>query len=57
MYLTSRYICLPILAIIPSVIGDLVDIVSENGVLLLNVGLRPDGTIPEPEEKMLLEIG
>ncbi len=40
-----------------SIIGDLVDIVSKNGVLLLNIGPRPDGTIPEPEEKMLLEIG
>lgn len=40
-----------------SIIGDLVDIVSKNGALLLNIGPRPDGTIPEPEQKMLLEIG
>ncbi len=40
-----------------SVVGDLVDIVSKNGALLLNIGPRPDGTIPEPEEKVLLEIG
>jgi alpha-L-fucosidase len=40
-----------------SLIGDLVDIVSKNGALLLNIGPRPDGTIPEPEEKILLEIG
>jgi alpha-L-fucosidase len=40
-----------------SIVGDLVDIVSKNGALLLNIGPRPDGTIPEPEEKMLLEIG
>jgi len=40
-----------------SIIGDLVDIVSKNGALLLNIGPRPDGTIPEPEEEMLLEIG
>ncbi len=33
------------------------DIVSKNGSLLLNIGPKPDGTIPEPEEKMLLEIG
>ena len=39
------------------IIGDLVDIVSKNGVLLLNIGPRPDGTIPEPEEAILLEIG
>jgi alpha-L-fucosidase len=38
-------------------IGDLVDVVSKNGVLLLNIGPRPDGTIPEPEEALLLEIG
>lgn len=38
-------------------IGDLVDIVSKNGALLLNIGPRPDGTIPEQEEQILLEIG
>ena len=40
-----------------SLIGDLVDIVSKNGALLLNIGPRPDGTIPEPEQEILLEIG
>ncbi len=40
-----------------SLIGDLVDIVSKNGNLLLNIGPRPDGTIPEPEQQILLEIG
>ncbi len=40
-----------------SLVHDLVDIVSKNGCLLLNIGPRPDGTIPEPEEEMLLEIG
>jgi alpha-L-fucosidase len=40
-----------------SIIGDLVDIVSKNGCLLLNIGPKPDGTIPEPEQKILLEIG
>ena len=39
------------------IIGDLCDIVSKNGALLLNIGPRPDGTIPEPEEEILLEIG
>jgi len=38
-------------------IGDLVDVVSKNGVLLLNIGPRADGTIPETEQKILLEIG
>jgi alpha-L-fucosidase len=40
-----------------TLIGDLVDIVSKNGVLLLNIGPRPDGTIPEPEVQLLSEIG
>jgi alpha-L-fucosidase len=40
-----------------SLIHDLVDIVSKNGALLLNIGPRPDGTIPEPEQEILLEIG
>lgn len=40
-----------------SLICDLVDIVSKNGALLLNIGPRPDGTIPEPEQAILLEIG
>lgn len=38
-------------------IQDLVDVVSKNGALLLNIGPRPDGTIPEPEQDLLLEIG
>ncbi len=40
-----------------SLIGDLVDIVSKNGALLLNVGPRPDATIPEPEQELLRAIG
>lgn len=38
-------------------ICDLVDIVSKNGTLLLNVGPRADGTITEEETRILLEIG
>lgn len=40
-----------------SIIHDLIDIVSKNGALLLNIGPRPDGTIPEAEVEILLEIG
>jgi alpha-L-fucosidase len=40
-----------------SLIDDLVDIVSKNGCMLLNIGPKPDGTIPEPEQEMLLEMG
>jgi len=39
------------------IIHDLADIVSKNGCLLLNIGPRPDGTIPEPEVEVLLEVG
>ncbi|HEY6548667.1 MAG TPA: alpha-L-fucosidase [Vicinamibacteria bacterium] len=42
---------------VDSLVDDLVDIVSKNGSLLLNVGPKPDGTIPEPEEAMLRQIG
>lgn len=38
-------------------IGNLVDIVSKNGNLLLNVGLRPDGTLPENQAYVLSEMG
>lgn len=40
-----------------SLVQDLVDVVSKHGVLLLNIGPRPDGTIPEAEQELLLEIG
>ena len=39
------------------IVGDLVDIVSKNGALLLNVGPRADGVIPEIEQEMLRDIG
>jgi alpha-L-fucosidase len=40
-----------------SLIQELVDIVSKNGCLLLNIGPRPDGTIPEEAQKILLDMG
>jgi len=40
-----------------SIIDDLIDIVSKNGALLLNIGPKPDGTIPDQERAILLEIG
>ena len=40
-----------------SLVDELVDIVSKNGCLLLNVGPRSDGTIPEEAEKILLAMG
>jgi alpha-L-fucosidase len=39
------------------IIDDLVDIVSKNGNLLLNIGPRPDGTITEGQKEVLLQIG
>jgi len=40
-----------------SIIDDLIDIVSKNGNLLLNVGPKADGTIPDDQKNVLLEIG
>ncbi len=39
------------------IISALVDIVSKNGALLLNVGPKSDGTIPKEAQEILLEIG
>jgi alpha-L-fucosidase len=39
------------------VLDQLVDIISKNGNLLLNVGPRADGTIPEPVQQVLLDVG
>ena len=38
-------------------VDELVDIVSKNGNLLLNIGPRSDGIIPEEQQQLLLSIG
>lgn len=40
-----------------SLLHELADIVSKNGCLLLNVGPRADGTIPDEARAILLEMG
>ncbi len=42
---------------VTTLVHDLVDIVSKNGNLLLNVGPRPDGTIPEEVQERLRGLG
>lgn len=39
------------------IVHQLIDIVSKNGNLLLNVGPRADGTIPEEAQHILLDVG
>ena len=39
------------------VVHQLIDIVSKNGNLLLNIGPRSDGTIPEAVQQVLREVG
>ena len=39
------------------ILCDLIDIVSKNGMLLLNVGPKADGTISEEETRVLTDIG
>lgn len=39
------------------IVHDLIDIVSKNGNLLLNVGPRPDGVIPDEQQEILLNTG
>lgn len=39
------------------IVHQLVDIVSKNGNLLLNIGPRSDGTIPEEVQQILLDVG
>jgi alpha-L-fucosidase len=39
------------------IVHQLIDIVSKNGNLLLNVGPRSDGTIPDKVQRVLLDVG
>ncbi len=39
------------------ILWDLIDVVSKNGVLLLNIGPKADGTISQEEQSILQEIG
>jgi alpha-L-fucosidase len=39
------------------IIHELLDIVSKNGVMMLNISPRADGVIPENQQKVLLDIG
>jgi alpha-L-fucosidase len=40
-----------------SVVANLIDIVSKNGTMMLNLSPKPDGTIPEEQQTTLLNIG
>jgi alpha-L-fucosidase len=42
---------------VDSIIDDLIDVTSKNGALLLNIGPKADGTIPDTEQQMLRDIG
>ena len=37
----------------PVLIGNAVDAISKNGIVMMNVALRGDGTLPEPQAKLL----
>jgi alpha-L-fucosidase len=39
------------------VVDQLIDVVSKNGNLLLNIGPRSDGTIPDEAQQVLLDVG
>jgi alpha-L-fucosidase len=47
----------PLMITVGVLIGNLVDIVSKNGNLLLNVALKPDGTLPEDQRDVLEQLG
>jgi alpha-L-fucosidase len=51
------YIREPEYKTVNTLVDNLVDRVSKNGNLLLNIGPRPDGTIPEEQKELLRGIG
>ncbi|MCK4921904.1 MAG: alpha-L-fucosidase, partial [Bacteroidales bacterium] len=51
------YITAPDYKSVNTLVDNLVDRVSKNGNLLLNIGPKPDGSIPEEQKEMLLGIG
>lgn len=40
-----------------TIVQHMIDVVSKNGVFLLNIGPKPDGTIPEEQKRILFRIG
>jgi alpha-L-fucosidase len=51
------YIDAPDYKTINTLVDNLIDRVSKNGNLLLNIGPHPDGSIPEAQKELLLGIG
>lgn len=51
------YIDAPDYKTINTLVDNLIDRVSKNGNLLLNIGPHPDGSIPEEQKELLLGIG
>jgi len=39
------------------IVDELIDVVAKNGNLLLNIGPKPDGTVPQPERELLEGVG
>ncbi len=51
------YIDAPDYKSVNTLVDNLIDRVSKNGNLLLNIGPRPDGSIPDEQKELLLGIG